>query len=98
MCPVNLENQLINNGKPVFPRKYSCNEHYSTITFLSDTCIVYSDGTIDGTDIVFSGDMATYVGGRLLPLDYEPQVFSVTEKLSLYLKADSTNSKHFSEF
>ena len=98
MCPVNLESQLITNGKPVFPGKYSYNEHHSTITFLSDTCIVYSDGTIEGTDIVFSGDMATYVGGRLLPLDYEPQASSVTEKLSLSLKTDPTNSKHCSDF
>ena len=91
--PVNLESLLITNGKPVFPKRYYWNKHTSTITFLSDTCIVYRNGTIADNNIVFSGDMATYVGGRLLPLDYEPQVSSVTEKFKNFPKADSTNSK-----
>ena len=96
--PVNLESFLITDGKPVFPKRYFCNEHHSTITFLSDTCIVYRNGTVADNNIVFSGDMATYVGGRLLPLDYEPQVSSVTEKLHVSPKADSTNSKLHTEF
>jgi len=71
--PINLESKLITNGKPVFPKRYHCNEHNSSITFLSDTCIIYRNGTIADNNIVFSGDMATNVGGRLLPLDYEPE-------------------------
>src|ERR1035437_2245235 len=97
-CPVNLESYLVTDGKPVFPKRYFCNEHHSTITFLSDTCMLYRNGTIAGNNIVFSGGMATYVGGRLLPLDYEPQVSSVAEKLNVSPKADSTNSKPRTEF
>lgn len=97
--PVNLESYLITNGKPVFPKRYFCNEHNSTITFLSDTCIVYRNGTIADNNIVFSGDMATYyVGSRLLPLDYEPQVSSVAEKFKVSPKADSTILKPRTEF
>jgi len=97
-CPVSMESFLITDGKPVFPKRYFSNQHNSSITFLSDTCIVYKNGTIADNYIVFSGDMATYVGGRLLPLDYEPKVTSVTEKLNLNPKTDSSNSKLLTEF
>src|ERR1035437_260620 len=97
-CPVNLESYLITDGKPVFPKRYFCNEHISSITFLSDTCIVYRNGTIADNNTVFSGDMANYVGSRLLPLDYEPQVSSVDKKLNVSPKADSTNSKPHAVF
>jgi len=99
--PINLESQLIINGKPVFPKRYFYNQHNSTIAFLSDTCIVYSNGTVADNNIVFSGDMATFIGSRLLPLDYEPQVSSVTERINVSFKADSTvstNSKPHTEF
>ena len=96
--PVNLESQLITDGRPVFPKRYSCNTHISTITFLSDTCILYRNGTIADNNIVFSGDMATYVGGRLLPLDYKPQISSIVESLRFSPKVDSTNSKPRTEF
>jgi hypothetical protein len=102
-CPVNIESCLITDGILKFPKRHYYNEHNSYITFLSDTCIIYRNGTIANNDIVFSGDMATYVGGRLLPLDYEPQSYSVAEKpvvekLNVAPQVDSTNLKPRSEF
>ena len=96
--PINLESFLITDGKPVFPKRYFCKQHNSTITFLSDTCIIYRNGTIADNNIVFSGDMATYVGGRLLPLDYEPLVTSVAKKNTAFPKADLKNLLPRTEF
>jgi len=101
--PVNIESYLITDGKVIFPKRHYYNEHNSYVTFLSDTCIVYRNGTIADNNIVFSGDMATSVGGHLLPLDYEPQVSSVaeklvTEKLNISPPVDLNNSKPRTEF
>jgi len=80
-CPINMQNLKITEGKPVFPWGYSWNERISYMTFLSDDCILYKNGTALDNNIVFSGDMATYVGGHLLPLDYDLQDSLNSEKL-----------------
>lgn len=97
--PINLENYKTTYCKPVLPWGYSWNERNSYITILSDTCIIYKNGTVADNNIVFSGDMATYVGGRLLPLDYQPQPqpMSVSEKLYDASKANSIGLKPSAE-
>lgn len=95
--PVNLESYLISEGKPIFPKRVFCKEQSSEITFFSDTCIIYKNGTIADNNIVFSGNMATYAGSRLLPLDYNPKVSSSEEKYNVPPKTEISNSKPYTK-
>jgi len=70
--PIDLEGYTIVDGEPKFKRFKYHQTHTSYISFQSDYCVINTNGVVADDNIVFSGEMAYAVGGRLLPLNFQP--------------------------